>query len=187
MIGIILVTHGQLADEFLSALEHIVGDQKNIGAICIQAEDDMEKRRAEIFKAVRNLDDGDGVIFDQTTVTAFPGSSGGGVFLTERGGDDAGKYVGMLVRGAGETFNFIVPVRRMRKWAKKQNVLWALDEKESTPSYEDILKLPIEGSSDGSPAKGEKKSLTEDSKTFPILIQFKKDTKVPFIGPELTR
>ena len=62
MIGIILVTHGQLADEFLRALEHIVGEQKNIGAICIQAEDDMEKRRAEIFEAVRNLDDGDGVI-----------------------------------------------------------------------------------------------------------------------------
>ncbi len=62
MIGIILVTHGQLADEFLSALEHIVGEQKNIGSICIQAEDDMEKRRAEIFEAVGNVNDGDGVI-----------------------------------------------------------------------------------------------------------------------------
>ena len=75
----------------------------------------------------------------------------------------------------------------MRKWAKKQNVLWALDEKESTPSYEEILKLPIEGSSEGSPAKGEKKSLTEDSKVFPTLIQFKTATKLPFIGPRLTR
>jgi len=93
----------------------------------------------------------------------------------------------MLVRGAGETFNFIVPVRRMRKWAKEQNVLWALDEKEATPSYVDILKLPIEGSSNGSPAKGEKKSLTEDSKIFPVLIQFKESKKVPFIGPILTR
>jgi len=119
---------------------------------------------------VLNLGSGDGVIFDQTTVTAFPGSSGGGVFLTERSKDDAGKYVGMLVRGAGETFNFIVPVRRMRKWASEQNVLWALDEKESTPSYADILKLPIEGSSKGAEAKGETKSLTEDSKTFPVLI-----------------
>jgi len=119
---------------------------------------------------VLNLGNGDGVIFDQTTVTAFPGSSGGGVFLTERGGDDSGKYVGMLVRGAGETFNFIVPVRRMRKWAREQGVLWALDEGEATPSYDNILKLPIEGSSQGAMAKGEEKSLTEDSKTFPILI-----------------
>ena len=109
------------------------------------------------------------------------------MFLTERGGDDAGKYVGMLVRGAGETFNFIVPVRRMRKWAKKQNVLWALDEKQTTPSYEDILKLPIEGSANGSPAKGEKKSLTEDSKTFPTLIHPTSIRKVPFIGPSISQ
>ena len=119
---------------------------------------------------VLNLGSGDGVIFDQTTVTAFPGSSGGGVFLTERSKDDAGKYVGMLVRGAGETFTFIVPVRRMRKWAREQNVLWALDVKESTPSYAAILKLPIEGSSEGAQAKGETKALTKDSQTFPVLI-----------------
>ena len=123
---------------------------------------------------VLNLGSGDGVIFDQTTVTAFPGSSGGGVFLTERGGDDAGKYVGMLVRGAGETFNFIVPVRRMRKWAREQNVLWAMDEAVATPSYSGILQLPIEGASTSSVAKGEKKSISEDSAKFPILIQIRK-------------
>ena len=123
---------------------------------------------------VLNLGSGDGVIFDQTTVTAFPGSSGGGVFLTERGGDDAGKYVGMLVRGAGETFNFIVPVRRMRKWSREQNVLWAMDETVATPSYSDILQLPIEGASTSSVAKGEKKSISEDSAKFPILIQIRK-------------
>ena len=119
---------------------------------------------------VLNLGSGDGVIFDQTTVTAFPGSSGGGVFLTERSGDDAGKYVGMLVRGAGETFNFIVPVRRMRKWAREQDVLWALDEKEASPSYDEILHLPIESSGTGSVVKGEKRVLTKDSQTFPVLI-----------------
>ena len=123
---------------------------------------------------VLNLGSGDGVIFDQTTVTAFPGSSGGGVFLTERGGDDAGKYVGMLVRGAGETFNFIVPVRRMRKWSRQQGVLWAMDETVATPSYSEILQLPIEGASASSVAKGEKKSISEDSAKFPTLIQIRK-------------
>ena len=63
---------------------------------------------------VLNLGTGDGTVFDQTTVTAFPGSSGGGVFLSERSGDKAGQYMGMLVRGAGETFNLVVPIRRMR-------------------------------------------------------------------------
>lgn len=84
------------------------------------------------------LNGGAKVLFDQTTVTAFPGSSGGGVFLT------SGEYVGMLVRGAGETFNLIVPVRRMNKWAKEENVLWALDASIPAPSLEDIEKLPIE-------------------------------------------
>ena len=59
-------------------------------------------------------------IFDQTTVTAFPGSSGGGVYLKS----DA-RYIGMLVRGAGEGFNLIVPVRRMQDYCEKHKMMWA--------------------------------------------------------------
>jgi hypothetical protein len=81
------------------------------------------------------------VIFDQTTVTAFPGSSGGGVYLK---GD--GRYVGMLVRGAGETFNLIVPVRRMREWAKKAGVEFAMDPRVEMPSDEDFKRIPVEDS-----------------------------------------
>ena len=88
------------------------------------------------------------MIFDQTSCPGFPGSSGGGVFLSERTKGHEGHYVGMLVRGAGETFNLIVPVRRMRKYAKSNGVLWALDQNAPTPSYEDILKLPVEGTID---------------------------------------
>lgn len=77
-------------------------------------------------------------VFDQTTVSAFPGSSGGGVFLID------GRYVGMLVRGAGETFNLIVPVRRMEDWAKKSKCEWALNEKLPLPTEDDIKKAPIE-------------------------------------------
>lgn len=81
------------------------------------------------------------VIFDQTTVTAFPGSSGGGVYLK-----DNGDYMGMLVRGAGETFNLIVPVRRMREWAKKAGVEFAIDRNVEMPSDEDLKKIPVEDS-----------------------------------------
>ena len=77
-------------------------------------------------------------IYDQTTVTAFPGSSGGGVYLTD------GRYVGMLVRGAGEGFTLIVPVRRMRSWAKKAKMEWALDPRVKVPSEDEMKKLPIE-------------------------------------------
>ena len=118
---------------------------------------------------VLDLGSGDGVIFDQTTVTAFPGSSGGGVFLSERSGDKAGQYVGMLVRGAGETFNFIVPVRRMRAWAKKESVSWAIDATTTAPTLREILSLPIEG---GTPSKTDGKSATtKDSIRFPTLLK----------------
>lgn len=62
MIGLILVTHGRLAEEFLVALEHVVGPQKNIATICIGPRDDMEGRRKEIATAIKQVDDGKGVI-----------------------------------------------------------------------------------------------------------------------------
>ncbi len=62
MIGLVLVTHGQLAKEFVLATEHVVGPQECIHAICIGADDDMEKRREEILQAVSEVDNGDGVI-----------------------------------------------------------------------------------------------------------------------------
>ena len=62
MIGVVLVTHGALARAFVAALEHVVGPQKNVVAVCIEAEDDMEARRREILEAVRSVNDGDGVV-----------------------------------------------------------------------------------------------------------------------------
>jgi len=61
MIGMVLVTHGRLAAEFVSALEHVVGPQRNVRAICIGPEDDMEMRRAEILAAVAAADEAEGV------------------------------------------------------------------------------------------------------------------------------
>ncbi|MSO88695.1 MAG: PTS sugar transporter subunit IIA [Rhodospirillaceae bacterium] len=62
MIGIVLVTHGRLAAEFIAALEHVVGPQKNILAVCIGPEDDMEQRRLEILEAVAKVDGGAGAV-----------------------------------------------------------------------------------------------------------------------------
>ena len=62
MIGMVLVTHGRLAVEFIDALEHVVGPQENVGAICIGPDDDMEKRRRDIVDSVAEVDDGDGVV-----------------------------------------------------------------------------------------------------------------------------
>jgi PTS system mannose-specific IIA component len=62
MIGMVLVTHGRLAAEFIAALEHVVGPQSNIAAVCIGPEDDMEQRRQDILNCVRTVEAGDGVV-----------------------------------------------------------------------------------------------------------------------------
>ena len=62
MIGLVLVTHGQLASQFVAAMEHVVGPQKQVAAICIGPDDDMEQRRRDILDAVAKADTGHGVI-----------------------------------------------------------------------------------------------------------------------------
>jgi PTS system mannose-specific IIA component len=62
MIGIVLVTHGRLAEEFIAALEHVVGRQEALRSVCIGPDDDMEERRKEIVAAVAEVDRGLGVI-----------------------------------------------------------------------------------------------------------------------------
>ena len=62
LIGLVLVTHGRLALELVAAMEHVVGPQTQIASVCIGPEDDMEKRRAEIVKAVDGVNAGEGVV-----------------------------------------------------------------------------------------------------------------------------
>jgi mannose PTS system EIIA component len=62
MIGMVLVTHGNLADEFVAACIHVVGPQENVQTVCIGADDDMDRRRNDIVQAVAEVDDGDGVV-----------------------------------------------------------------------------------------------------------------------------
>lgn len=62
MIGLILVTHGKLAEEFVHAMQHVVGRQDAVATVCIGPNDDMEARRREIADAVKEVDGGSGVI-----------------------------------------------------------------------------------------------------------------------------
>lgn len=62
MIGLVLVTHGRLAEEFVAAMEHVVGAQASVQSVCIGADDDMESRRQDIAAAASAVDDGDGVV-----------------------------------------------------------------------------------------------------------------------------
>ncbi len=62
MIGLVLVTHGQLAEEFRNAVEHVVGPQENFETVAIGADDDMERRRQDIIDAVARVDQDIGVV-----------------------------------------------------------------------------------------------------------------------------
>lgn len=62
MIGIVIVTHGNLAKEFIAIAEHVVGKQQYIIPVCIGAEDDMEQRRQEILTAIKHVDQGKGSV-----------------------------------------------------------------------------------------------------------------------------
>jgi PTS system mannose-specific IIA component len=62
MIGLVIVTHGRLAEEFIHAMEHVVGPQEAVTAICIGPDDDMERRRRDILAACGRVDNGAGVI-----------------------------------------------------------------------------------------------------------------------------
>ena len=109
-------------------------------------------------------------VFDQTTCTAFPGSSGGGVFLKHgTAGDTRARYVGMLVRGAGEGFNLIVPVRRMVEFCKEHKIMWALDANVKMPSEAELKKTPVETT----PKEGEETKDAEKEaikKMFPFML-----------------
>jgi len=62
MIGVVLVTHGRLAQEFRTALEHVVGEQEKFATISINPCDNIESRRDDIIEAIESVDGGQGVI-----------------------------------------------------------------------------------------------------------------------------
>lgn len=62
MIGLVLVTHGRLAEEFIAAMEHVVGPQDNIETICMFPDDDIEKSQEALQKKIKSVDTGKGVI-----------------------------------------------------------------------------------------------------------------------------
>ena len=98
MIGIVIVTHGNLAKEFIVALEHVVGPQKQIQAICINPEDDMEKRRLEIIDAIKKVDLGQGVV---VTTDMFGGTPSNLAISTMKEGQTeviAGVNLPMLIK-----------------------------------------------------------------------------------------
>lgn len=101
MIGLILVTHGRLADQFVEAMEHVVGPQAAVATICIAPDDDMEQRRSEIAKAIRVVDSGAGVIILTDLFGGTPSNLAISLLDAGRVEVIAGINLPMLIRLAG--------------------------------------------------------------------------------------
>lgn len=98
MIGLVLVTHGRLAAEFIAALEHVVGAQTALEGICIGPDDDMEARRADIAAAIRNVEGGAGVIVLTDMFGGTPSNLAISLLMPKRVEIIAGVNLPMLVR-----------------------------------------------------------------------------------------
>jgi PTS system mannose-specific IIA component len=98
MIGLVLVTHGRLAEEFVSAMEHVVGKQERVATIAIGPNDDMEERRKDIAQAIAAVDSGRGVIVLTDLFGGTPSNLA--ISLMERGRIEviAGINLPMLIR-----------------------------------------------------------------------------------------
>ncbi len=98
MIGLVLVTHGHLADEFVTAMVHVVGAQEGVATIAIGPDDDMEERRADIADAIARVDTGRGVIVLTDLFGGTPSNLA--ISLMERGRVEviAGMNLPMLIR-----------------------------------------------------------------------------------------
>ena len=107
MIGLVLVTHGRLATEFVVAMEHVVGPQERIEPICIGPDDDMEARREDIAQAIARVDDGSGVIILTDLFGGTPSNLAISLMDSEKIEVIAGVNLPMLIRleGARKTMD----------------------------------------------------------------------------------
>ena len=101
MIGMILVTHGRLAEEFVHAMEHVVGKQADIATVCIGPQDDMEAKRKEIAKAIKLVDSGDGAVLLTDLFGGTPSNLAISLLKSGKTEVIAGINLPMLIRLAG--------------------------------------------------------------------------------------
>lgn len=121
MIGLVLVTHGRLAAEFVTALEHVVGPQEAIESVCIDADDDMEARRRDIAEAIAKVDRGAGVIILTDLFGGTPSNLAISLMKSEKVEVIAGVNLPMLIRleGARKAMSVRAAVAAAREAGRK--------------------------------------------------------------------
>jgi mannose PTS system EIIA component len=121
MIGLVLVTHGRLAVEFVTAMEHVVGPQTAVESICIGPDDDMEARRKDIAAAISAVDQGKGVIVLTDLFGGTPSNLAISLMETAKVEVIAGINLPMLIRleSARRRMNVVDAVAAAREAGRK--------------------------------------------------------------------
>ena len=121
MIGLVLVTHGRLAVEFVTAMEHVVGPQAGVATICIGPDDDMESRRTDISSAITSVDSGNGVIILTDLFGGTPSNLAISLMEPKRIEVIAGVNLPMLIllERARRTMNVVDAVAAAREAGRK--------------------------------------------------------------------
>ena len=109
MIGMILVTHGRLAEEFVHAMEHVVGEQPDVATVCIGPNDDMGERRREIASAIKRVDSGSGAVILTDLFGGTPSNLAISLLKTGKTEVIAGINLPMLIRLAGARKSMELP------------------------------------------------------------------------------
>ncbi len=135
MIGMVLVTHGKLATEFIAALEHVVGPQTHVRAVCIGPDDDMEQRRKEILDSIAEVDDGAGAVLLTDMFGGTPSNLAISVMENAKVEVIAGINLPMLIklvsmRGDDDLAATVTAAQDAgRKYIHVAPALWAAEEK----------------------------------------------------------
>ncbi|WP_419898481.1 PTS sugar transporter subunit IIA [Roseomonas sp. USHLN139] len=108
MIGLVLVSHGRLAEEFRLAMEHVVGPQAQVATVCIGPEDDMDGRKRDILAQVAAVDSGDGVVL---LTDMFGGTPSNLATAVAQDGTAAGGAIEVI---AGVNLPMLVKLARIR-------------------------------------------------------------------------
>ncbi len=132
MIGLVLVTHGDLAKEFVKALEHVVGPQRQIATICIGPEDDMEMRRGDILAAVTSVDSGEGVAI----LTDMFGGTPSNMAISVMNGDTIEVVAGM---------NLPLLVKLAKVRSERKLIDAVIEAKEAGRKYINVASQVLQG------------------------------------------
>lgn len=128
MIGVVVVSHGRLADEFVAAAEHVLGPQDQMRAIAIGPNDNMEERRGDIIDAVRTVDKGDGVVILTDMFGGTPSNLAISILDKARVEVIAGINLPMLIKLAslGHSNNLLSVAKEIREDGR--NAIWVASE-----------------------------------------------------------